>query len=82
MSAWERFASATPESQHRGASGLRDWPRSVVRWLLGPSEEDRQPHDAVRTGGAVPEYLHQPGNRRWRWYDRPSGRPAIGLESL
>ncbi|MBV8311407.1 MAG: cytidylate kinase-like family protein [Planctomycetaceae bacterium] len=49
MSAWERFASATPESQHRGVSGLRDWPRSVVRWLLGQSEEDRQPQDTVRT---------------------------------
>jgi len=49
MSAWERYASATPESQHPGPSGLRDWPRSVVRWLLGRSEEDRQPQDTVRT---------------------------------
>ena len=84
MSAWERFASATPESQHRGASGLRDWPRSVVRWLLGQSEEDRQPQDTVRTvarfhnicisretgagGGAI---ARQVGQRLgWKVYDR------------
>src|SRR5271157_2500455 len=49
MSARERFASATPESQHRGPAGLRDWPRSLVRWLLGQSEEDREPEDTMRT---------------------------------
>ena len=83
MSAWERFASATPESQHRGASGLRGWPRSVVRWLLGQSEEDRQPQDTVRTvarfqnicisretgagGGAIARLVGQ--RLGWKVYD-------------
>ena len=49
MSAWERFADATPGSRHGGPAGLRDWPRSLVRWLLGQSEEDREPQDTVRT---------------------------------
>ena len=83
MSAWETFASATPETQHRGASGLRDWPRSVVRWLLGQSEEDRQPQDTVRTvarfqnicvsretgagGGAIARLVGQ--RLGWKVYD-------------
>ncbi len=49
MTAWERFASARPESQPRGPASLRDWPRSVVRWLLGQNEEDHAPEAAVRT---------------------------------
>ncbi|MGZ3333747.1 MAG: cytidylate kinase family protein, partial [Isosphaeraceae bacterium] len=84
MSAWERFASATPESQHRGVSGLRDWPRSLVRWLLGQSEEDRQPQDTVRTvarfqnicisretgagGGTIARLVGQ--RLGWKVYDR------------
>ena len=49
MSAWERFANAMPGSQHGGPAGMRDWPRSVVRWFLGHNEEDREPLEAVRT---------------------------------
>src|SRR5271165_1983901 len=84
MSALERIAEATPGPRHGGPSGLGDWPRSVVRWLLGQSEEDRQPQDTVRTlarfqnicisretgagGGAI---ARQVGQRLgWKVYDR------------
>jgi cytidylate kinase len=49
MSAWETITSSTSEPQYRGPGGLRDWPWSVVRWLFGRTEEDREPQDAPRT---------------------------------
>ncbi len=49
MSAWESFTTAMPGSQNRGPTGLRDWPRSLVRWFLGPNDEGREPQNTVRT---------------------------------
>jgi cytidylate kinase len=49
MVAWESFANSTLETQYRGPSGLREWPLSVVRWLFGWGDEDREPESAPRT---------------------------------
>ncbi|AMV37522.1 AAA family ATPase [Planctomyces sp. SH-PL62] len=44
MSAWEPFSITTSETQapERGWGGLGEWPRSVVRWLLGWGEDERE----------------------------------------
>jgi cytidylate kinase len=49
MSAWESFTSATSEAQHRDPGGRWDWPWSVVRWLFGRGDEDREPESSPRT---------------------------------
>ena len=65
MSAWETVDELdirTPS--HREPGGLRDWPWSVVRWLFGGGDEDREPAGCTPHGGPVPEHLHQPRDRR------------------
>jgi cytidylate kinase len=49
MSVWETYASSTFESQEPRSFGLRDWPLSVVRWLLGRGDEAGEPQAAPRT---------------------------------
>ncbi len=49
MPTWERLASTAPASQQRSLAMVREWPRSVVRWLLGPGEEVSESPDSVRS---------------------------------
>ncbi len=42
MGAWEPFSISTSETQEPGWSGLGEWPRSVVRWLFGWGEDERE----------------------------------------
>jgi cytidylate kinase len=49
MSTWETFSRPLPDAQSRGPGGLRDWPMSIVRWLLGRPDADRAPDDLPRT---------------------------------
>jgi cytidylate kinase len=49
VTAWGTLASSISDSPNRGPVGLRDWPRSVVRWLLGTTEEHREPQELPRT---------------------------------
>ncbi|WP_165248382.1 cytidylate kinase-like family protein [Paludisphaera soli] len=44
MGAWEPFSISTSETPapDRGWGGLGEWPRSVVRWLLGWGEDERE----------------------------------------
>src|SRR4051812_30743285 len=48
MSAWESWTSPSSASGPRGTGGLREWPRSVVRWLFGGGDEALQPEGAPR----------------------------------
>ncbi len=49
MSAWQSLTRPAPDSSYRGPGSLREWPWSVVRWLLGRGDEDREPETAPRT---------------------------------
>ena len=83
MSAWEIVVELDIRTPVTGASGgLRDWPWSVVRWLFGGGDEDREPESSPRVGGPVPEHLHQPRDRGGGRRDRPDGGSAAGLEGL
>lgn len=42
MSSWEPFSISTSETPERGRAGLGEWPRSVVRWLFGWGDEERE----------------------------------------
>ncbi|MDG3005262.1 AAA family ATPase [Paludisphaera mucosa] len=46
MGAWEPFSISTsetpPPAADRGWGGLGEWPRSVVRWLFGWGEDERE----------------------------------------
>ncbi len=42
MSSWEPFSISTTETPDRGWTGLGEWPRSVVRWLFGWGDEERE----------------------------------------
>lgn len=43
MSAWEPFSISTSETPERNNwTGLGEWPRSVVRWLFGWGDEERE----------------------------------------
>jgi len=42
MSAWEPFSISTSETPERNRHGLGEWPRSVVRWLFGWGDEERE----------------------------------------
>lgn len=42
MGSWEPFSITTSETPERGRSGLGEWPRSVVRWLFGWGDEERE----------------------------------------
>lgn len=49
MSVWETYASSTSEPRESRPLGLRDWPMSVVRWLLGRGDEADDLPDVPRT---------------------------------
>jgi cytidylate kinase len=49
MSGWESWTSPSTAAGPRGPGGLREWPRSVVKWLFGGVDEDRQPEGSPRT---------------------------------
>lgn len=42
MGSWEPFSISTSETPERGRTGLGEWPRSVVRWLFGWGDEERE----------------------------------------
>lgn len=42
MSSWEPFSISTTDTPERGWTGLGEWPRSVVRWLFGWGDEERE----------------------------------------
>jgi cytidylate kinase len=44
MGAWQSASTTSNEARGRGATGgIQSWPQSVVRWLFGMGEEERQP---------------------------------------
>ncbi|MBV8488286.1 MAG: cytidylate kinase-like family protein [Planctomycetaceae bacterium] len=49
MSAWQPFARPASDSSYHGSGAQRDWPWSMVRWLLGCGDEDREPETGPRT---------------------------------
>jgi cytidylate kinase len=49
MSTWQTFSRTSSEIQNRVPGGLRDWPRSIARWLFGQTDADREPQDLPRT---------------------------------
>lgn len=49
MTAWESWSSSSSDARQRTQVGLREWPRSVVRWLFGGGDEDRAPESAPRS---------------------------------
>jgi cytidylate kinase len=42
MGAWEPFSISTSEAEDRSWGGLREWPKSVVRWLFGWGDDERE----------------------------------------
>lgn len=42
MGAWEPFSISTSEAEERNWGGLREWPKSVVRWLFGWGDDERE----------------------------------------
>lgn len=42
MGAWEPFSITTSEAEDRNWGGLREWPKSVVRWLFGWGDDERE----------------------------------------
>ncbi len=49
MSTWESFSSPVPEARSQAQTSLADWPMSIVRWLLGRSDAERELQDFPRT---------------------------------
>ncbi len=49
MSPSQSSARAAPDSSHRGPGARREWPWSVVRWLFGRGDENREPEAAPGT---------------------------------
>ena len=49
MPAWESWSSPSSDARQRSLVGLREWPRSVVRWLFGGGDEDREPESSPRS---------------------------------
>jgi len=42
MGAWEPFSISTSDAEDRSWGGLREWPKSVVRWLFGWGDDERE----------------------------------------
>jgi cytidylate kinase len=51
MGAWEPFTISTTEAEDRNWGGLREWPKSVVRWLFGWGDDERE--TPLSTGSAA-----------------------------
>ncbi len=85
MGAWEPFSITTSEadSEDRNWGGLREWPKSVARWLFGWGDDDREPltssgssarfqnicisREAGAGGGAIARMLGQ--RLGWKVFD-------------
>ena len=70
MAAWEPFSITTSEAdaERPDWGGLRDWPKSVVRWLFGWGDDDREPQSVARVG--------RPGSRTSASAARPARAAA------
>src|SRR3954471_17502127 len=49
MPAWEAWSSSSSDARQRMPVGLREWPRSVVRWLFGGADEAGEPESTPRS---------------------------------
>jgi cytidylate kinase len=43
MGAWQSPLTSSNQTSGRGSGGIQSWPQSVVRWLFGMGEDERQP---------------------------------------
>jgi cytidylate kinase len=83
MATWQAASMSMIEGRHEGQSGPSSWPQSVVRWLFGLGDEQRQPlrepsavarfqniclsREAGAGAGALARLVGQ--RLRWKVYD-------------